>query len=121
MAVHLAAFALGAIMPVATALAAAEAEPFEIVICTVNGPVTLDARDLGVDIGDGEAPTKMPRSACALSLQAAAPVAVDKAPAPLIEPVEYLPADHAPVADTRPAYRAPQLRTSPPRAPPHTS
>lgn len=117
MAVHLAAFALGAIMPVATALAAAEAEPFEIVICTVNGPVTLDARD----IGDGEAPTKLPRSACALSLQAAAPVAVDTAPALLIEPVEYTPADHAPVVDTRPAYRAPQLRTSPPRAPPHAS
>jgi len=120
MAVHLAAFALGAIMPVATALAEAQADPFEIVICTVHGPVTVDARELGIDT-DSEAPAKMPRGACALSLQATAAVAIETPPGLLVLPVVYDPQPVMAVVNTRTAYTPPHLRGSAPRGPPHTS
>jgi len=120
LAVHLAAFSLAALMPVTTALAAAEAEPFEIVICTVHGPVVMDARDLGMDASDGE-PPEVPRNACDLAMKATAALAHEAFAAPVVWPVTYEDTRVVRATDAAPAYAAPQMRSTPPRAPPHTS
>jgi|GEM_PF-7114582 len=118
LAVHLAAFSLAAVMPVTTAMAAAEAEPFEIVICTVHGPVVMDARDLGIDTNGAP---ELPRTACDLAMQAvAAFTTATDAPTPSA-PVTYddLRVDRP--SSSAPAYDAPLLTAAPPRAPPATS
>ncbi len=122
LAVHLAAFSLAALMPVTTALAAAQAEPFEIVICTVHGPITIDARELGIEISGETSTPDLPRTACDLDLQTTAAIAIDTPPLLLSAPVRYVDTSkQQPMADTRPAYATPLNRASPPRAPPHTS
>lgn len=118
LAVHLAAFSLAAVMPITTALAAIEAEPFEIVICTVHGPVTMDVRDLGMDTADGGVPD-MPRTACDLAMQAVMAIAVDTASAALHVPVTYLDTRTDRPVGARPAYTEPRSFSFPPRAPPH--
>ena len=120
LAVHLAAFSLAAVMPITTALAAAEAEPFEIVICTVHGPVTMDARDLGMDVAGKSAP-ELPRTACDLAMQATAAIANNALDTTAAWPVTYEDARVERATDTAPAYAAPQMRSTPPRAPPFTS
>lgn len=125
LAVHLAAFSLAAIMPITTALAAAEAQPFEIVICTVHGPVTIDARELGVEMDvDLSNPSNLPlfpRTACDLALQSVTAIAIDTTPLPHVIPVAYADTRVDRPAGSRPAYSATRKRASPPRAPPHTS
>ncbi len=118
LAVHLAAFSLAAVMPVTTALAAAEAEPFEIVICTVHGPVVMDARDLGMDTAEGDVP-EMPRTACDLAIHSVMTVAIDTASADLHVPVTYLDTRTDRPVGARPAYTEPRSFSFPPRAPPH--
>ncbi|MGD1935502.1 MAG: hypothetical protein ACFB0Z_13550 [Candidatus Phaeomarinobacter sp.] len=120
LAVHLAAFSLAAVMPIATAQAAAEAEPFEIVICTIHGPVVMDARDLGMDVS-GETPPEIPRSACDLAMQATAAMAYDTPVGVVAWPVTYEDTHVLRVTDSAPAYAAPLMRSAPPRAPPVTS
>lgn len=120
LAVHLAAFSLAAVMPISTALAAAEAEPFEIVICTVHGPVVMDARDLGITVSGGETPD-IPRNACDLAMQATAAIAVDTPVDAIVWPVTYEDTRVERATGSAPAYAAPLMRSAPPRAPPHIS
>lgn len=89
LAVHFAAFSLAAVMPVATALAAAEAQPFEIVICTVHGPVTMDARDLGLDLSEQTRAPELPRTACDLALKGVTAIAASSQPDAAPIPVSY--------------------------------
>lgn len=118
LAVHLAAFSLAAVMPISTALAAAEAEPFEIVICTVHGPVVMDARDLGIDVAD-ETQQEMPRTACDLDMQSVLAITIDTDLTGLHIPVTYVDTRTDRPVGTRPAYAAPRHSSSPPRAPPY--
>lgn len=120
--VHLAAFILSAAMPVALAFAKAEAGPHEIVICTADGPVTLDARTLGHEgHGDHTGHTDQQQIACDLALHAAATAAIDTFPAALPVPTDYA------VAEILRPQAASSLRghdlpaTARPRAPPLSS
>ncbi|MDW3096944.1 MAG: hypothetical protein R8J41_02500 [Alphaproteobacteria bacterium] len=118
--VQMAAFSLASVMPISTALAAAEAEPFEIVICTVHGPVVMDARDLGITVSGDETPD-IPRNACDLAMQATAAFALDTSTHAIVWPVTYEDTRVVRATGSAPAYTAPLMRSAPPRAPPHTS
>lgn len=122
MAVHLAAFALGAVMPVTMAQAAAEAAPGDIVICTIHGPLRINAASLGLAVPeDGSSvPASTDRQPCDVAQHAAAfaiaglPSASSLAPAPV-----------APACITCPGSRAAHkpsamARADLPRAPPVT-
>lgn len=120
MAVHLAAYALAGAMPVAMAQAEAAAGPGEIVICTVHGPVRLDASALGLEPAD-EPPVLPERGPCdvaqhaagmALAALAAPPAARAPGPAAICILCPDRMAAHLPAID---------IRTAPPRAPPVTA
>jgi len=111
LAVHLAAFSLAALMPVTTPLAAAEAEPFEIVICTIHGPVVMDARDLGIDASSGELP-EVPRTACDLAMKATGILVLDTNSPAVTWPVTYEDTRVARVTESAPVYTAPLMRAA---------